>query len=110
MAKKYVPSGYQIINLGDVNTSSSVTITNFVGDYKILHDLFVKSMESFPFITKPILLYLYDSTNIFQIIDIVNLTIDYGSEYAYLYCRLFDSIRLKITIEETKITIERIGE
>ncbi len=51
MAKKYVPSGYQIIDLGLIvmGGQGSIEINNLTNEYKILYDAIVNP-------TKPILL------------------------------------------------------
>lgn len=57
MAKKYIPSGYQIINL-NVTIDGGVITVKESEDEKILKDLLFVSI-----ITKPILLNIVDETN-----------------------------------------------
>lgn len=101
MAKKYIPSGYQIINLGELDLSSSVTLTD--GDAKILVDLFNEG-ELFK---KPILLSIYDTNDSVQYMGFAiqrseSLTIpcfnDDGTECDYIY----------IAIDSEKITVSLI--
>lgn len=57
MAKKYVPSGYQIINVGEMDLGSPITVSiNDKPEYKILYDL-IHSHE----LKKPILFNLYET-------------------------------------------------
>ena len=55
MAKKYVPSGYQIININASDKTSGTPFDVETDDEKVLFDLLSKE------ITKPILLYCVDT-------------------------------------------------
>ena len=56
MAKKYVPSGYQIINIDIAGKTSGTAFDPVTEDEKILYDLLVKSEEISTLPNKPILL------------------------------------------------------
>lgn len=56
MANKYVPSGYQILNFGDIQFSTESTVT--ITDSEI-----IKKIESFFESRKPLLIYAHIDSN-----------------------------------------------
>lgn len=60
MAKKYVPSGYQIINIDLTGKTSGIAFDPVTEDEKMLYDLLVKSEEKTTLPNKPILLRVPD--------------------------------------------------
>ena len=98
MAKKYVPSGYQIIDLGSHDLSSAVTITKGTNaDADVLIDLY----EREKLIDKPILLKVHDSNGSYSCSGFMTYSGDTG-----LLCGIIASL-VDIIIEfgSNEITI-----
>lgn len=63
MGKKYVPSGYQIINIGNIDLSSPLTFTKGDGsnkDIQLLIDIVEEITNKEEILKKPILFSCYD--------------------------------------------------
>ena len=77
MAKKYVPSGYQIIEIDLTNRTSGTGFTPETQDEKVLYDLLVSNDK----IRKPILIHILNSgadITTFCILESNYLYVTYG--------------------------------
>ena len=109
MAKKYVPSGYQIIDLGSHDLSSAVTLSSFEGDTKVLHDLCVELLENYPNkVAKPFLIKIIETNTEQMIIGNPILDVDSGNDYVRLFLHFTNDKYIEIVCDYTEIILSYV--
>lgn len=112
MAKKYSPSGYQIINLGLLDLSSSITITDYdTEELKVLREVFLnfsnQNKKDEPIHVKPILLSITNSDSGISYCGFVNIVGDWTVMGIHLLVNPVDNafIVLEYTVATDTLTI-----